>query len=235
VAVVSLILIPVVLTSMAPQPAAGAAATAKASNKTDETLGQALKGRKMWVLLGVYSICGFQDFFVATHIVAFAQDNGVQTLMAGNLLAFMGLAGVLGVLFAGFWSDKTGPHQATFACFVMRIAIFALILFDQSALSISIFALLYGVTFWLTAPLAVVFVRNAFGGSHIGAISGLIVMLHHMSGGIGAYVGAVMFDLNRNYGVMFWVMLATSVIAAILCLGLPKKRQSTGNLAAQAA
>ena len=181
-----------------------------------------MRTNHFWVLTVIYAICGFQDFFVATHVVAFAQDSGVGNLFAGNLLAFMGLAGVIGVVGAGVWSDRSGPHQATIACFFLRIALFALIFFDQSTLSIAVFALLYGTTFWLTAPLTVVFVRNAFGLAHLGAISGLIVMVHHMSGGIGAYMGAALFDMFGSYDTAFLVMLGTSAIAAVLSWGLPK-------------
>lgn len=218
---VSLALIPVVFTAMRRPPQKPKAAPAQAGSP-DETLGQAMRTKRLWVLVGIYAICGFQDFFVATHVVAFAQDNGVDDLMAGNLLAFMGLAGVIGVLIAGVWSDWAGPHQATITCFVLRIGLFGLILFDQSAVSISVFALLYGITFWLTAPLTVVFVRQAFGLVHLGAISGLVVMLHHMSGGIGAYLGAALFDLNGNYDVTFLIMLVTSLVATGLSWGLPK-------------
>ncbi len=64
-------------------------------------------------LIIIYMICGFQDFFVATHVVAFAQDQGIPTLLAGNILALMGLTAVIGVILSGFWSDKSDPLQPT--------------------------------------------------------------------------------------------------------------------------
>ncbi len=175
------------------------------------------------LLVLVYAICGFQDFFVATHVVAFAQDRGVESLLAGNLLAFMGLTGVAGVILAGVWSDASGPARATLFCFALRIAIFALILLDQSTLSVSAFALLYGVTFWLTAPLTVVFARDAFGTAHLGAISGLIVMIHHMCGGLGAYIGAALFDSQGHYDTAFTLMLVLSIAAAVFAATLVRR------------
>jgi len=180
-----------------------------------KTLREAMRTQKFWFLILVYAICGFQDFFVATHVVAFAQDKGVETLLAGNLLAFMGLTGVVGVILAGLWSDQGGPWRATLFCFVLRFAIFALILSDQSTVSIAIFALLFGITFWLTAPLTVIFARDAFGMAHLGAISGLIVMVHHMCGGLGAYVGAAFFDAHGTYDKAFALMLGLSMAAAL--------------------
>jgi len=167
-------------------------------------------------LTALYMICGFQDFFVATHVVAFAQDQGIGTLIAGNILAVMGLTGLVGVLLAGLWSDKSNPLQPTLACFILRVLLFALILINQDNLSIAIFALGYGVTFWATAPLTVVFARNAFGLKHIGAVTGFVTMTHHMAGGFGAFVGGVIFDFSGDYVVAFALMLTMSIAAIVI-------------------
>jgi predicted MFS family arabinose efflux permease len=163
----------------------------------------------------LFMICGFQDFFVSTHVVAFAQDQGVETLLAGNMLAVMGLTGLIGVLLSGAWSDKTNPLRPTISCFVLRIFLFALILIDQSPISIAVFALGYGVTFWATAPLAVVFARKAFGLKHIGSVTGFVTMAHSLAGGLGAYAGGLLFDLNGNYSAAFAVMLIFSFAGII--------------------
>src|SRR5205823_9859007 len=105
------------------------------------TLRSAAGSRRFWLLLAVYAICGFDDFFVTTHVVAFAQDRGVEALLAGNLLALMGLTALVGVLAAGAWSDRAGPVWPTAAAFAARVAVFALISLDQSPASVAIFAL----------------------------------------------------------------------------------------------
>jgi predicted MFS family arabinose efflux permease len=190
------------------QPAADAA-----GQKTDYAF---LRSRRLWLLLVIYAICGFQDFFTATHVVAFALDQGVSPLLAGNMLAFMGLSGLAGVLAAGVWSDRNGPLWPTAACFVLRMVIFALILISRETWVILLFALLYGATFWVTAPLTVVFARQEFGNRQMGVISGLITMVHHFAGGLGAYAGAAIFDIRGNYDNAFQLMLVLSVIATVL-------------------
>jgi predicted MFS family arabinose efflux permease len=147
-------------------------------------------------------------------VVAFALDQGEGALFAGNLLAFMGLAGLVGVLAAGAWSDRSGPVWPTLACFVLRIAIFALILVDRSPLAIAVFALGYGMTFWATAPLTVIFVRDLFGNRNLGMISGLVTMGHHIAGGLGALTGAMLFDTDGDYLAAFALMLVLSNIAS---------------------
>ena len=53
-----------------------------------------------------------------------------------------------------------------------RIIVFAWIAVDQSPLSITVFALVFGATFLVTAPLTVVFVRESFGTKNLGALAG---------------------------------------------------------------
>ncbi len=184
------------------------------------SVGAASHTRQFWLLLIVYAICGFGDFFVSTHVVAFAQDRGINAFFAGNLLALMGLTGLLGVIVAGYWSDHSGPVWPAALSFMARAAVFALVLFDQSPLSVAVFGLVFGLTFLVTAPLTVVFVRDSFGTRHLGALTGLITMVHHIFGGIGAYLGASIFDMTRRYDIAFAIMLPTCLIAAAFSFGL---------------
>ena len=108
------------------------------------------------------------------------------------------------------------------ASFLPRAATFALVLVDQSPLSIAAFALVFGFTFLMTAPLLVIFVREVFGTANLGAISGLIVMIHHMCGGLGAWTGAAIFDARGGYDVAFAVMVASSVLACALTVRLAR-------------
>ena len=194
-----------------------------AADTSGATLGTAAGTRRFWLLIGVYALCGFDDFFVSTHVVAFAQDRGVDALLAGHLLALMGLVGFVGVIAAGAWSDRSGPVAPAIASFLLRIAAFALIVVDQSPVSITVFALLFGLTFLMTAPLLVVFARDAFGMANLGAITGLIVMIHHMCGGLGAWIGAAIFDARGGYDAAFAVMFVSSVLACLLTSALARK------------
>jgi len=187
----------------------------------------AARTRQFWLLVLVYGICGLGDFFVSTHVVAFAQDRGITAFLAGNLLALMGLTGLLGVILSGHWSDRSGPVWPTVICFVARLGVFALVMVDQSPVSVAIFALVYGLTFLITAPLAVIFVRESFGTKNLGALTGLITMVHHILGGIGAYMGARIFDATSGYDIAFVIMLVTSAVALVLTLALRRPREAT--------
>ena len=186
----------------------------------------ALASRRLQLLLVIYAICGFQDFLVATHVVAFALDEGVDRLLAGNMLAFMGLAGLGGVLLAGVLNDRFGPACPTALCFVIRIALCALVLYSREPEAIVTAALLYGATFWITAPLVVVFAREMSGPALLGTVSGLITMVHHAMGGFGALAGASIFDIYGSYHRAIVALLVMSVAAFALTLPLLRRDAS---------
>ena len=72
-----------------------------------------------------------------------------------------------------------------------------------------------GFTFLVTAPLAVVFTRRIFGLSNFGTLVGTIHMIHHISGGLGAFVGGVVFDSTGTYEPVIIAMVGLSVAGLI--------------------
>ena len=187
------------------------------------------KSRQLWLLLVVYSVCGFQDFFVATHVVAFAQDKGLTAAFSGTLYAFMGLFGLFGVMSAGLLADRYGSTLPTSLCFIGRIVCFGLIILAQDTPAIVVFALLYGFTFLITAPLTVTFASSMFGAPRLGMMSGFINMTHHIAGGLGALVGGLVYDARGSYDAAFALMLALSVIAAALTFMVRERMIARGS------
>ena len=220
----AVVLLPLALLVIRPAPpAGGAAAASDASGESASpplTLRQALASREYLLLAAIYAVCGFQDFLVVTHIVAFAQDQGLGDVLAGNLLAWMGVMGLLGILAAGLMADAFGAARPTAMCFLLRIAAFGLILPLQSAPAILAFGLLYGFTFLITAPLTVVFLGNIYGPHRLGTLTGTISMIHQIAGGLGALTGGWIYDLSGSYNAAFALMLALSLAATGLTLAV---------------
>ena len=220
----AVVLLPLALLVIRPAPpAVAAAAPSDAGGESTPpplTLRQALASRQYLLLAAIYAVCGFQDFLVVTHIVAFAQDQGLGDVLAGNLLAWMGVMGLLGILAAGVMADAFGAARPTAMCFLLRIAAFVLILSLQSAPAILAFGLLYGFTFLITAPLTVVFLGNIYGPHRLGTLTGTISMIHQIAGGLGALTGGWIYDLSGSYNAAFALMLALSLVATGLTLGV---------------
>ena len=221
-----LLIVPLTFLSI-PEPALPGAETPNAplgNAKSELTPSDLLRDSKLWYLLVIYAMCGFQDFFVATHVVAFARDQGMGAVVSGNLFALMGLVGLAGVLMTGFVSDRFGPMLPTLICFAIRIVLFGLVTVTTSVVAIIGFALVYGFTFWITAPLTIVFVRKYFGTAHLGMLTGIVAMVHHGAGGLGAYVGGIVYDISGSYQVIFQIMLMVSFAGLLTTWGLSRIR-----------
>jgi len=64
----------------------------------------------------------------------------------------------------------------------------------------------------------VLFVRDHFGMAHLGALTGLITMVHQIFAAMGAYGGALVFDATGSYDAAFVLLLVASAAALVLSL-----------------
>jgi MFS family permease len=144
------------------------------------------------------------------------------------MLAWFGLLSMGGILIAGPVSDRTGNKMPIALSFALRLMLFILILSHQNLYTFYIFAVMFGFTFLITAPLTTTLIGRLYGFSHIGLISGFITMIHHMGGGLWAYIGGWSFDKTGSYQ---WSFIVSAVMAgvAMICTLMIKEKRSIAN------
>jgi MFS family permease len=169
-------------------------------------------------------ICGSGDFLVAVHLVAFLTDFGITFTAAGNMLALLGLLSLGGILLAGPASDRFGNRWPIALTFVLRLMLYLLILIYPNTVNFYIFSLLFGFTFLVTAPLTATLMGRLYGLSHVGLLSGFATTVHHLAGGLWAYMGGLVFDKTGSYQLIFIVSAAMSLIAVVCSLLINEKR-----------
>jgi len=167
-----------------------------------------------WLFLIAMFICGSGDFLVTTHIVPFVTDYDISPTTAGNMLAWFGLMSLAGILIAGPASDIIGNKIPIVLTFVLRFLLFLLILKYQNLASFYIFALAFGFTFLITAPLIPTLIGKLYGFSHVGLLSGFTTTIHHLGGGFWAYAGGLIFDQTGSYQLIF-ILSAIMALAAV--------------------
>jgi MFS family permease len=190
----------------------------------DMGLREAMGTYSFWLYLTVMFACGSGDFLVTTHLIPLITDYGISATKAGNILAWFGLMSLAGILIAGPASDLIGNKIPIALTFLIRVFLFVLILKYQNATSFYIFALAFGFTFLITAPLTPTLVGRLYGLSHVGLISGFITTIHHLGGGLWAYLGGVIFDHTGSYRLAFMIS-AVMAFAAVLCSILIAERR----------
>jgi len=192
----------------------------------DLNLKEVMQTSSFWLYLIVMFVCGSGDFLLTTHLVPMVTDFSISPTIAANMLAWFGLLSMGGILIAGPVSDQIGNRIPIALTFGLRLVLFILILSYQNLYTFYIFAMIFGSTFLITAPLTTTLVGRLYGFSHIGLISGFITMIHHLGGGFWAYIGGLSFDKTGNYHWSFIVSAVMAGIALICSLMIKEKRYS---------
>ncbi len=193
-------------------------------NSEDLGLRDAIRTRSFWLFLTVMFICGSGDFLVTTHLILFVTDQGISPITAGNMLAWLGLMGLAGILVAGPASDLIGNKTPIALTFILRFVLFILILRYQNLRSFYVFALAFGFTVLITAPLNATLIGKLYGLSHLGLISGLIATVHHIGGGFWAYMGGVIFEKTGSYQLAFILSAIMALVAVLSTLFIREQR-----------
>ena len=194
------------------------------SSSLDLNLTQAMKTPSFWLFLTTMFVCGSGDFLISTHLIPFVTDHHIPSSTASQMFGWFGLLSFAGILVAGPISDRVGNKIPIALTFVLRALLFFLILQSQSVESLYIFALLFGFTFLVTAPLTTTLVARLYGLNHVGLISGFITTIHHLAGGFWAYLGGWIFDRTGSYRIAFFISLILAVVAVFSTLLIKEER-----------
>ena len=190
----------------------------------DLGLRMALGTYSFWLFLVIMFVCGSGDFLVVVHLVALLTDFGIPFKTAGNILALFGLLSLGGILLAGPASDRFGNRWPIALTFVLRFMVYLLILKYPNEINFYIFALLFGFTFLVTAPLTATLMGRLYGLTHVGLLSGFATTVHHLAGGFWAYMGGMLFDRTGSYQIIF-VISAAMCLLAVACAFLIKDQR----------
>ena len=193
-------------------------------NLRDLGLKDAAKTYSLWLFVAFMFICGSGDFMVTTHLIPFVTDYDISPTTAGNMLAWLGLMSLPGILIAGPLSDAIGNKIPISFTFVLRVFLFILILKYQNLISFYTYSLVFGFTLLITAPLNPILVGRLYGFSHVGLISGFITTIHHLGGGLWAYLGGSIFDRTGSYRLVFILSALTALMAVFLTAMIKEKK-----------
>ncbi len=194
------------------------------SGPRDLGLREAMRTYSFWLFVFVMFVCGSGDFLVSTHLIPFLTDHGISPVTAGNMLAWYGLVSLAGLLIAGPATDLIGNKIPVALTFVLRFLLFLLILRYQNLITFYIFSLSFGFTFLITAPIATTLTARLYGLTHVGILTGFISTIHHLGGGIWAYVGGLIFDKTGSYRLVF-ILSAIMALIAVFCSILIREKR----------
>ena len=181
-------------------------------------LREAMRTGSFWLFAVAMFVCGAGDFLLTTHLVPMATDHGISTSTAVAMLAWFGLMSLGGILLAGPASDLIGDRIPIAFAFGLRVVLFLLVVRYQTTAAFWALSLGFGFTFLITAPLTTTLMGRLYGFANIGLLGGFITTVHHLGGGLWAYLGGAVYDATGRYTVAMALSAVASAVALVCTL-----------------
>jgi MFS family permease len=192
-----------------------------------EALAEAFGNRSYVLLVVGYFVCGFHVAFVGGHLPAYISDKGIGLALFGIRLSpaelggwSIGMVGLFNIAGSILWSSLGARYQRKnllSTLYLLRSAVFlAFVLTPLSATSVLTFAAALGFLWLGTVPLTTSLVGYMFGPVHLTMLNGIVFLGHQVGSFFGGWGGGVLFDLQGNYNVMWWLSIALGLVSAAM-------------------
>lgn len=200
----------------------------KAWVATDWTLAKAIKTYRFWLLcLCAFSVWGIAEHLLFAHHIAFAEDVGYSKLYASSVLTLIGVMMSVGAI-GGIVSDRIG-REVTFsistALSVAGILIIMLIRDTSQPWMLYAYSVCFGLGIGLSIPVLAASVTDLFQGKNAGGAIGFVWFSFAVGGGIGPWLGGVLFEIGESYTIAFLIS-AIMLILGCIAMWLAAPRQA---------
>jgi MFS family permease len=188
-------------------------------------LARAATTRAFWFLFTTFFICGFTtNGLVGTHLIAFCSDHGIVEMQAASLLALMGFFDLFGTTFSGWLTDRFDPRKLLFFYYGLRgLSLIYLPYSDFSLVSLSVFAVFYGLDWLATVPPTVRIANEAFGDKNAPLVFGWVVAGHQLGAACATLFAGFVRSAQGDYLQAFVIAGATGIVAAVLSLMIGRR------------
>ena len=179
-------------------------------------LARAAKTRTFWLLFAGFFVCGLTtNGLVGTHLIALCGDHSMAETSAAGLLALMGLFDLIGTTASGWLTDRYDPRKLLFVYYALRGASLMVLPYtDFSLVSLSVFAVFYGLDWIATVPPTVRLATEAFGDRDGPIVFGWIAAGHQAGAATAAVTAGVLRAAQGDYVTAFVMAGMTGFIAA---------------------
>ena len=209
------------LTRSAPIPMAKQAGDTGVMN----AMGSALRDRSYLLLHLGFFTCGFHIAFLVTHLPGEVDLCGLPPSVASWSLAIIGLANIVGSLFAGSWVSRYRSKYVLAWMYASRaLLIAAYLMAPRTEWTFYLFAAGLGFTWLATVPPTAAIVGKLFGVRYLATLFGLTLFSHQIGGFLGAYLGGLAFTRFGDYTWMWYADIALAAMAAIVNLPIREAR-----------
>ena len=184
-----------------------------------KAVSDAMRNRSYLLLHLGFFTCGFHIAFLVTHLPTEVGLCGFSPEVASWSLAIIGLANILGSLYAGSCVNVYRSKYVLAVMYGSRAVLVALYLIaPKTEWTFYVFAVGLGFTWLATVPPTAAIVGKLFGVRYLSTLFGLTLLSHQVGGFLGAYLGGLALTLNGDYQWMWWADIVLSGMAALINL-----------------
>jgi nitrate/nitrite transporter NarK len=187
------------------------------------TLHAVFRTKEFWLFTSYLSGTFAVNSAFQVHMVPyFQQDIGLTATQAAVVLSMVFIISGVGRVGGGYLMDKI-DYRAVLAVVaaMMGFSLLYLQMVDVNTVSGTLpFALMFGVSFGCLVPMRGTVGSIMFGTRAIGGVLGILQGAPVAAGVIGPFVMGIIFDLNGNYSVAIWGLIAISAVMVPLSLAM---------------
>lgn len=188
------------------------------------TLREALAGNPFWLLAFGFFVCGFTMAFANTHFIAYADDMGMSTTFAAQLIAVTAVFSIIGSFALGWAADRHPRQRVLSLTYFLRGFAFVLLMLLPLGTPDLIYAAVLGISWTATTPLTAAISADIYGRRHLGIIFGTMFSFMNIGFGAGSFLDGLAYDLYGTYRGALIVNAALGLLAAIAVLGVSTAR-----------
>ena len=185
----------------------------------EQALKDAFADRSYWLLHAGFFTCGFHIAFLVTHLPGEVDLCGLPPSVASWSLAIIGLANILGSLYAGAAVTRHRSKHVLAWMYGSRAALVLLyLLLPKTEWTFYLFAAGLGFTWLATVPPTATLVGKLFGARYLATLFGMTLLSHQVGGFMGAWLGGLTVTHFGNYQWMWYADIVLAAAAALVNL-----------------
>jgi MFS family permease len=184
------------------------------------TLTRASRSMDFWLLTGSFAVCGLStNGLINTHLIAYCADHGISELAGANVLAALGVFSLIGATLSGWMCDRFNPRILLFWYYGLRgLSLILVPLTPFDFVSLSVFAVFYGLDWVATGPATFALANEVFGRRDTPVVVSWIFAGHQIGGAIAAFGAGTVRTLTGDYLMAFMTSGLACLLAALLVL-----------------
>ena len=190
--------------------------------------GEAIRTKQFWLFCGIWLPWIFCLSVVLVHSVIHAIGLGMSLTSAANIIAIIGITGIMGRLALGHLADVIGLKPVLIVCLALSSISFLWLLIAGEPWMLYLFAAVFGVAYGTFEVLQSPIVARLFGLGSFGAIFGIALAFSSIGYIVGPVVAGYVFDTTDSYQLAFIICVVMSFISLISAAFLPLTKGNEG-------